>query len=372
MNETFHVTHRGFLSEDDHRVLSLLYLPMMKRDAYSLYIFLNSLTDAQKKRSIDYPLPFLYDALSLNPESFKEARVQLEAAQLLKTFDANAYTFEIQKPLNAEDFFQKSPFIPYLRTIISKERLADLKHHLMPVNKISGKDVSAPFSAIYPSLKPYNELPETSESIVFDVAFEIEDVLSRVPKTILKDDERTPSFKQNIKQLIYIFSLSEDDLKTVIIDAKKTLKDLSFEALSERASHHVRQDAPPVKDAYNLYYFKKRHPVDILKDITGSHLPKAEMAMVEKIIREAGLPLEVISVLMAYVLSELNGQMPHITYFEKVIGQWHRNKVKDAESAIAMIKKGKAVRNQKKTSKKPDTDIDWFKDYLNEKDAQNG
>jgi len=369
MVETFQVVHPGILSEDEHRVLSLLYAPMIKRDAYSLYLFLNSLVDAQKKRSMDFPVAFIYDALSLNPESLIEARHQLEAAFLLKTYDANAYTFELKKPLSAPAFFKKSPFIPYLKTIISNARIEDIKHHLMPVHAIKGKDVSAAFSDIYPSLKRMDALPETMESMPFKPDVDIDDVLSRLPKTILKEDERTPSFKQNLAQLIYIFSLSEDDLKTIIIDARKTLKDLSFEALSDSASKHVRAEAPAVKDAYNLYYFKKRHPIDILKDITGDHVPKAEMAMVEKIIREAGLPLEVISVLMAYVLSELNGQMPHITYFEKVIGQWHRNKVKDAESAIAQIKKGKAVKKQKKATKKPDTNIDWFKDYLSEKEA---
>lgn len=369
MIETFQVMHPGLLSEDHHRVLSLLYAPMMKRDAYSLYLFLDSLVDAQKKRSIDFPMGFIYDALALNPESFLEARKQLEAAFLLKTYDANAYTFELKRPLSAEAFFKQSPFLPYLKTIISKERLSDLKQHLIPVHKVSGQDVSASFSDIYPSLKRDVNLPETMEDVPFKSDVDIEDILSRIPKTILTEEERTPLFKQNLAQLIYIFSLSEEDLKVIIIDAKKTLKDVSFEALSECASKHVRQEAPAIKDAYNLYYFKKRHPIDILKDITGDHVPKAEMAMVEKIIREAGFPLEVISVLMAYVLSELNGQMPNITYFEKVIGQWHRNRVKDAESAIAVIKKGKAVKQQKKKSQKPDTDIDWFKDYLSEKEA---
>lgn len=369
MIETFQVMHPGILSEEQHRVLSLLYAPMIKRDAYSLYLFLDSLVDAQKKRSIDFPMSFIYDALSLNPESLLEARKQLEAAFLLKTFDANAYTFELKSPLSATAFFKQSPFLPYLKTIISKERLNDIKHHLIPVNKVTGKDVSASFSDIYPSLKKDVSLPETMEDVPFKSDIDMDDVLTRIPKTVLKDEERTPLFKQNLAQLMYIFSLSEEDVKSIIIDAKKTLNDISFEALADSASKHVRQDAPMVKEAYNLYYFKKRHPVDILKDITGDHVPKAEMAMVEKIIREAGLPLEVISVLMAYVLSELNGQMPNITYFEKVIGQWHRNRVKDAESAIAVIKKGKAVKQQKKKATKPDTDIDWFKDYLSNKEA---
>jgi len=369
MVETFQVVHAGLMSEEQHRVLSLLYAPMIKRDAYSLYLFLDSLVDAQKKRSMDFPMAFIYDALALNPESFFEAKKQLEAAFLLKTYDANAFTFELKKPLSAVAFFKQSPFIPYLKTIISKERLSDIKLHLMPVNKITGKDVSASFKDVYPSLKREETLPETMEEMPYQSEIDMEDVLSRIPKTILLEEERTPVFKQNLAQLMYIFSLNEEDLKTIIVDAKKTLKDLSFEALADSASKHVRQEAPAVKDAYNLYYFKKRHPVDILKDITGDHVPKAEMAMVEKIIREAGLPLEVISVLMAYVLSELNGQMPNITYFEKVIGQWHRNRVKDAESAIAVIKKGKAAKQQKKKSQKPDTDIDWFKDYLSEKEA---
>lgn len=78
MVETFQVVHPGILSEDEHRVLSLLYAPMIKRDAYSLYLFLNSLVDAQKKRSMDFPVAFIYDALSLNPESLIEARHQLD------------------------------------------------------------------------------------------------------------------------------------------------------------------------------------------------------------------------------------------------------------------------------------------------------
>lgn len=369
MVETFQVIHPRLLSEDDHRVLSLLYLPMIKRDAYSLYLYLDSLVDAQKKRSIDFPVSLLYDGLSLNPESLQEARKQLEAAFLLKTYDANAYTFELKKPLSAAAFFENSPFIPYLKTLISKERLRDIKHHLMPVQTIEGQDVSAQFKDVYPSLKRDVSLPETMESIPFQTDKDIDDILSRIPKTVLQEDERTPAFKQNLSQLIYIFSLADEELKNILIDAKKTFQDLSFEALADSASRWVRREAPPVKEAYNLSYFKKRHPVDILKDITGDHLPKAELAMVEKLIREAGFPLEVISVLMAYVLSELHGQMPNLTYFQKVIGQWHRNHVKDAETAIAVIKRGKQMKQSKKKAKRPDTDIDWFKTYLSEKEV---
>ena len=369
MAETFQVLHRGILSESERRVLTLLYLPMIKRDAYSLYHYLDSLVDYQKQQSLDYPLSFLYDALHLNQESFLEARKQLEAALLLKTYDANGLTFEVWPPYSADAFFKESPFLPYLKTVLPNVRIQEIKAQLLPKNKPVGKDVSAPFSSVYPSLENPKALPKTSRSVALNIDVDVDDWLSRIPKTILKDDDRTPAFKQNITQLIYIFSLEESDLKTILIDAKDRFNDLSFEALSESASKQFQATAPAIKDAYNLYYFKKRHPVDVLKDITGDNVPKAELALIEKLIREAGLPLEVISVLIAYVISELNGQMPNITYFEKVIGQWHRNKVKDAESAIAVIKQGKAYKATKKASKKPDTDIDWFKDYLSEKET---
>lgn len=367
MSDSFTVKNTPALSPRDLSTLSHLYLPLIKPDGLALYLFLARLVDEPAQRSMTYPLSFIYDSLSINPERLLDVRKKLEGALLLATFDDETWVFVPRAPLSPEQFFQ-SPLAAHLKTHLPKERLADMKQRLLPkpLNMAKKKDVSASFDTTFGALKGTFE---TSEPTPFQLPspVNIADFLTRIPTTWIPQEKRNDALKSTLEHIAYVYGLDESRLKTVIEKSMSAAHPLDFDQLSNQAAAlYLPQDAP---QALDLDAFKRMHPADVLKMMTGSHVPASELKIVDQLIRESGLKLEVISVLVAYVITELNGQMPVYKYFEKVSGQWHRNAITTAEMAIAHIKSTKQKKSTKPPKAKEAATIDWFKDYLKEKDA---
>jgi replication initiation and membrane attachment protein DnaB len=79
--------------------------------------------------------------------------------------------------------------------------------------------------------------------------------------------------------------------------------------------------------------------------------------------------------MIAYVLKELDQQFPVYNYFEKIVAEWKRLRIKTAEEAINHIEKRlrkkrepkkQSYRGYNKKSHPIDTSVGWFKDYLKE------
>lgn len=367
MPESFVVAHAPALSAQDISTLSHLYLPLIKPDGLALYLFLTRLVDEPASRSMDYPISFIYDSLSVNPERLIDVRQRLEGAQLLKTYDHEGWTFIPLAPLKPEGFFN-SPLLAHLKTHLSKERLSDIKQRLLPKRQHPPKksDISAPFEATFGALKgTFKEANPTFIALPSKV--DMAEFLSRIPTTWIPEESRTEALKSTLSHLSYVYNLDETRLKRVIEQSLNAPHPFEFDQLSDQAAKlYVAHDAPQTLD---VDAFKKMHPADVLKMMTGSHVPASELKIVDQLIRESGLKLEVISVLIAYVITELSGQMPVYKYFEKVSGQWHRNGITTAEMAIAHIKTTKQKKSTAPAKPKAAATIDWFKDYLKEKDA---
>lgn len=367
MSDAFVVAQSPSLSPQDISTLSHLYLPLIKPDGLALYLFLTRLVDEPAHQSMAYPLSFIYDSLSVNPERFLDVRKRLEGAQLLKTYQTDPVTLVPRAPLKPDGFFH-SPLLAHLKTHLPKERIADIKQRLLKKRESFPKksDISASFESTFGALKGTFKEPDVT-FVTTASSLDIVDFLSRIPTTWIPESARTEALKSTLTHLAYVYNLDETRLKTVIKQSLKHPHPFEFDQLSDQASSlYVASDAPETLD---VDAFKKMHPADVLKMMTGSHVPASELKIVDRIIRESGLKLEVISVLIAYVITELNGQMPVYKYFEKVSGQWHRNGITTAEMAVAHIKTTKQKKSTAPTKPKAAATIDWFKDYLKEKDA---
>ena len=72
------------LSKLDHKVLSILYLPIIGSDAYSLYNYLEQEADYSLIKSNE--LKDLMSRLNISGAKFISAREALEASKLMKTY----------------------------------------------------------------------------------------------------------------------------------------------------------------------------------------------------------------------------------------------------------------------------------------------
>ncbi len=372
-------------------VMSLLYLPIVGRDAHALYFALHGLSNRYGLKSCEYPKVFLLDLLSLAPDAFERACRTLEAAGLLETYEGpEGFLYELYLPLSPEAFFKDSPFAPYLQRAVGEERFLDLhaQFQIDSNKKKTGYTArTARFDEVFPPIEkqsgPGGELSEArTKKLNIQTTADVELVLAGIPKTLLADSMRTKQTKEKLKQTAYLYSLDEKHLGDLIKKSLTKNKTIDFSALSHHAKAHYRAARDktsrkgPIQrkqEPHGLAYFKRVHPRTLLAETTGEEPPAADLRVIERLIEESGLPLEVINVLIAYVLKELDQQVPVYGYFEKIVAEWRRNQIETADAAIAHIRKKlqrrRSPRRPSGRGEKPfDTEVDWFKEYLKEQE----
>ena len=172
---------------------------------------------------------------------------------------------------------------------------------------------------------------------------------------------KTKRFKEKLAEIAYLYRLNERQISD-LMKANFSDGDVDLSALSDDAAKkYSRNKTSPIKKqahSDSLEYLKQVHPRQMLEETTGSKAAKAEMATLEQLITHSGLPHEVINVLIAYVLHQLDNTFPSYAYFEKVAAEWKRSDVDSAEAAVEHIKKRKRnmeqrANNRKKPFKKP-------------------
>ncbi|CAK1224082.1 DnaD domain protein [Fructobacillus evanidus] len=130
---------------DLDRVFSL-YLPFLGAKAYALYHFMVQESQAGTKKWSDHYL--LLDTLTLSLPDLVHARKALEAVGLLKTFYQEAggfvgYTYQIQPPMTARDFFNEDLLSGLLFYFAGEDRFQVLADRFggQPAGQVTGTNV---------------------------------------------------------------------------------------------------------------------------------------------------------------------------------------------------------------------------------------
>jgi len=380
----FKITASYPLNHESLQTLTLLYMPIIGQDAYTLYVTLYTLLDRARLKSPEYPLDFLLDMLNLTPQSLLETRKKLEAAGLLETFkhDDNHFLFELYLPLTPEGFIKDSPLASYLNHAIGSYRFKDLVEHfkITRVQKSNYQNISVAFNDVFAPIEDHTTLKsqfmDTSrQAVKFNTAFEADIVLEAIPNALMHPKMKTKRAKQKLQEIAYLYDLNETTMQPLVLKCLTERQTLDFNCLTEEAQS-MYQKIPKKQlskrsGAYDLDYFQSVHPKTMLEDLSGKKAPVSELKVIERLMQESQLKNEVINVMIAYVLKELNNQFPVYNYFDKITAEWHRNNIDTAEKAVEYIKTKIKKKNQpKKSYRKPykkertDTEVDWFDSYL--------
>ncbi|MFP4287063.1 MAG: DnaD domain protein [Candidatus Izemoplasmataceae bacterium] len=380
----FKINAHKHIDHDQRNVMSLLYLPIIGTEAFSLYFSLYALIDRTSLKTKSYPHVFLFDLLSLSQIRFIQAKEKLEAVGLLESYRKDdEYLYELFPPLSAESFIKDSMFAPYLMRQVGKNRFEELIDFFKITRtqksgyEVVSKSFTDIFEPAYENIKTRSNYIHNEPKKVHSTSlFNIDLVLEALPDVYVHESTKTSHMKARLKDMAYVYSLDESTLKDLILKSLNDDASVNLEHLSKEAEKHYQaQPKNPIKKkhiTYDIEYFKNIHPVEMVEDMTGMHVPASDLKIIDQIISQGFFKLEVVSVLIAYVLKELKFQFPVYKYFEKIIAQWKRNKIETAEDAINYIiqMKTKSKTQQKTThySRKKelpeDIKVDWLDDYI--------
>lgn len=392
VNEQIKITKIGLCGEDLF-VLSQMYLPLIGVDSFSLYMILNTI---KSKEKIVYVKKIL-DMMNLtNVGILDNAFNKLEAIGLVKRFynenkTSCKYLFEIQNPLDAKSFLNNNFLKDYLVSQIGEVEYKALKSYVLKSNASGYKEVSKRFDEVFKTGEEKSLLFEnllkkdlqdnirvknsdfdyTLFKLMFDTNFIDECVF---------DDE---TFTQEILRISYQYKLTEEEMKEAVVKAITIGNDLKFDDISKNAQYIYQNKSVESKplvfttkeaDEYVpeidsdlkalIERFENMSTADLLAEFSGGKAAISEMKNFEKVQKETGFSDGVINVLVSYIVTTKEGEIPPYNYIEKIAKTWLRAGVKTTLDAINYINKPVKQSAKEVKGKKEKTTSKWVKDYV--------
>ena len=402
--DTYVVVNKTVIREDDRRLLTMLYQPIIGYTAVSLYFTLIDDLDELKRISNDLNHHHMMSIMQLRLEDIMIAREKLEAVGLLKTYlkkgNVNNYVYLLYSPISANEFFNHPILnIVLYNNIGKKEYLKRQEMFKVPRVRLTDyEDVSRKFNEVFKSstLKPFEVIEDIEKreegTIILDDMIDFNLLIASIPNGLVSNRCFNEDAKKLINNLSLVYnidtermsglvraSLNEKGLIDKTLLRKNCRNYYSFENVGNLPTL-VYQTQPdylkkPVGDnskwAKMVYTFENTSPYDYLRSkYKGAEPTKRDLQLIEELMIDQKLSAGVVNVLISYAL-KVNNQKLNRNYLETIAGQWKRLNIETVEEAMKLTekeyKKMKKIANttiKSKTTVKKNTKEeilpDWF------------
>ena len=382
--DIYKVINKSIITEQDLKILNMLYLPLIGPTALSLYNILVNDLDNLKQASPIISHAHLLSNLHISLKELLESRTILEGIGLLKTYikqdTINNYIYELYSPVSAHEFFSHPIFnivlynnagkneyeklVEYFKTPkISKEGYSEITHTFNQVFK------SIPYTSldIYnDNIRKYNKLKLKIDSN-FDMNFLIESMPKQIDKKIFTKD-----LQELIISLAYLYDIDAQKMQAIIKTCITPSGTVSRDELRKVARNHYQFDhsgllptiveftqpeflRKPIGDnskmAKMIYTFETTSPYDFLRSKHKSAEPtKRDIQLLEDLLIDYKLQPGVINVLIDYVLKTNDNKLTR-SLVETIAGQWMRKNIETVEDAMEIARKNHSKSKQIKTIK---------------------
>ena len=395
--DTYIVINRTMLTENDRRLLTMLYQPIIGSNSVNLFLTLWMDLDKNEFMSIEENHHHLMTSTSLSINEIIAAREKLEAVGLLKTFykekeEENNYIYELFSPLNPSEFFSHPILnIVLFNSVGKKEYEKIVDYFKVPrITLTDYEDITKSFNDVFTStpsttfenniqnIKSTNKLGLNTENIV-----DFELLISSLPKETISEKTFTKEIKKLINDLSLIYNLSIEEIKNIILTSLNERQMIDKTMLRKNARNYyqfenngklpslIYQNQPeylrsPIskdsKRAKMIYTFETISPYNYLKyKNNGAKPTDRDLKIIENLRVDLELSPAVINVLIYYVLTVNNNKL-NKNLIETIASQWKRLNIETAEDAMTQVlKESKKKTNKPKTYTKKVNDVpEWF------------
>lgn len=351
------------LTVNDCDILTYLYAPLLKTQAYSLYMYLN--VESMRMRHFHQPCAIsrLTMALNLDLEELDQARKTLEGLSLLKSYykeseGQGVYIFHLMTPLSVNSFFRNQILAGLLQKTIGVEEYTKTKNYFRSgLEKLTDyEEVTSRFEDVFTidlsQNKPlrhesgYQEEESERPIINYDLTLFYETLKDyQVPMKIVTRNEDT------IKQIATLYAIDQLSLALMVKDAIVEGK-FSRKSLVEQAKRYYSADsASSLKEVYHTQpiqhaspqtdddalnkhfrYLETISPYQLLKNKQGGKEPALHDLNIAESLMALGLTPAVTNMLIEYVLGRSNGRLDK-NYCETIGASWVRKGLKSARDA---------------------------------------
>lgn len=394
-SDNYMVINKTILYEEDKKIITMLYQPIIGPLPVMLYFTLCSDLDKSQVISPELNHHHLITCLHFTCEELELSRNKLEGIGLIKTYlkkdENNNYVYELYSPLSVKEFFSHPILNVVLYNNVGKKQYEELMSYFKvpKFNKEGYTDITHSFSDVYETI-PYTSFDIVSDNVRkynklklnINSNFDINFLIETLPKHIDREKIFTESNKELIINLAYLYDIDATKMQDILRTCIKENGSLSKEELRKTVRNYYQFDhsgilptviehsqpeylRKPIGDNSKLskliYLFETTSPLDFLRSKSGGSEPvKRDVRLLENLIVDYGLNPGVVNVLVDYVLKINNNNLSR-SLAESIAGQWKRNNVLTVEEAINLARKEhkKYSKNTQKSSKVISTP-EWF------------
>lgn len=400
--DNFAVINKTILYDNDRKILTMLYQPIVGSTAISLYFTLWSYLDSYEIISNDLTYRHLMKSTGLNIDKIMEAREKLEAIGLIKTYvnettDVNNYLFELYSPMRPNDFINDPILSTLLHDTVGKKEYHDIiAYFKIPnINLSKYKDISSKFSDVFKIIN-INDIEDIEEvkrenrlGIAFEPKIDLNNILSLIPEQMLNIKSVNNEIKDLIHKLAIVYNYDDEMMMKVITNSIDASHKIDAEKLKENARklYKFENSNGNVSALYNnqpeylktklkgtsmkekmIYRYETESPYDFLASKDGVEISAVETDILKMLIVDIGLKPGVVNVLIDYVLKTSENKLVK-SFIENKALEWKRNNIETVVDAIEAGKKDRKRRNSTKETKTVTKVPTWMNKELDSSEA---
>lgn len=405
--DTYIVINKTVLSDQDRRILIMLYQPIIGSEAINLYFSLWSSLERNEIMSQECNHHQLMTSMRKKLSDIIEARERLEAIGLVKTYvkqgSINNYVYQLYSPCSAHEFINNPILNTALYNNVGKiEYEKIISYFKIPrINLTNYEEITCNFNDVFDvSCNSYIDYENNSikrrynNSLKINSKIDIDNIFSLIPEEVFNIRSLTKDVKDLIYKLAFIYNLNEDNLNELIRNSLSDKKAIDKDKLRTNCRNFYQFEnngklpslifraqpeylRKPVGDtskrAKIIYTFETTTPYDFLySKYHGSEPTKSDLKILEYLAVDLNMKPGVINVLIDYVL-RINDNKLTKSFIDTIAGQWKRKKIETVEEAMDIAekeyKKRKNIVPEKGSkvivTKKPD----WFDKNIENKEA---
>lgn len=400
--DIYTVINKTVIKENDSKLISMLYQPIIGYTAVSLYFTLINDLDKLEVMSDDLTHHHLMSTMQLKLEDIVIAREKLEGVGLLKTYvkkdkNINSYVYQLYSPISANEFFHHPILNVVLYNNLGKKEYEKLVNYykIPKINLKDYEDVTCSFDEVFKSVKgTILEMSDDitkrdSNNIIINNGIDFNLLISSLPESLINEKCFTKEVKDLINSLAYTYNINTLNMQNLIRNSinEKGLIDKTILRKSCRNYYQFENSGSlptliynkqpeylkkPVGDnskwAKMVYTFENINPYQLLKaKYKGAEPTDRDKRLIESLLIDQKLNPGVVNVLISYVL-KINNEQLKKSYVETIAGQWKRLNIETVEEAMKITEKEhkklkRLIENkvQKEKPAKKDTKLPlWF------------
>ena len=382
--DTFVVINRTILNDQDRKLLTMLYQPIIGQTAISLYFTLWAYLDRNEIISLEWTHHHLMTSMRIKLSEIIESREKLEGIGLIKSYvkkgNINNFAYELFSPLSAHEFINN----PVLDTSLynnvgASEYEKIISYFEIPkMNLREYTDITCSFNEVFEStnLNSYDHVIQdikkrNTNKLSISAKIDLDAIFSSIPEEMFNPRSLTKETKELLYKISFIYDFDDEKMVELIRNSltdkrtidktllkKNSKKVYQFENFGKLPSLLYRNQPEylrkPVGDtskkAKIIYQFETTTPYDFLSSkYDGIRLSKSDIAILEYLLVDMNLKPGVVNVLIDYVLKINNNKLTR-SFIEVIASQWARSKVETVEAAMNLAEKEN--KNRKNYSEK--------------------